>query len=478
MTERYLDEEFLKQPFQHIALAQQAFLAKYPGPSLERQPVSTVYGGAHLFKSDLAAKLAKVARRFLQEYGDNFALFARAIRLPESRILPRRPEDIQSLLEEREKNPEAFRQNHPKAWHFYTLYQRVLEKLENEPVEDFRIDFEDGYGNRSDAEEDQAARNAAEELAKGWREKTLPPFIGIRIKPLNEELKIRSVRTLDIFLSRMLEKTEGTLPNHFVITLPKVVYADQVKIFVEILEKLENAHSLPEKSLRLELMIETPQAILSPEGHCHLPQLVQAAAGRCRGAHFGVYDYTALLGITANYQQMDHPVCDFARHMMQVALANTGIWLSDGATNIIPAPPHRQEELTSSQKKENRRSVHRAWRLAARHIRHSLRQGFYQGWDLHPAQLPVRYGVVFDFFLRNLAEASERLRNFIQKAAQATLVGDVFDDAATGQALLNYFLQGMNCGAISQQEALKTGLSLEEFRTRSFLKILENRGQK
>src|SRR5207244_1263691 len=121
------------------------------------------------------------------------------------------------------------------------------------------------------------------------------------------------------------------------------------------------------------------------------------------------------------------PACDFARQMMQVALAGTGVTLSDGATNVMPVGPHRIAEggpdLTPQQRLENRRVVHRAWKLHYDHVRHSLEGAFYQGWDLHPAQLPTRFAAVYTFFLESLAAASERLRNFIEKAAQATLVG-------------------------------------------------------
>jgi hypothetical protein len=164
---------------------------------------------------------------------------------------------------------------------------------------------------------------------------------------------------------------------------------------------------------------------------------------------------------------------------MQVALAGTGVALSDGATNIMPIPPHRAEAkgrpLPYEQARENRAAVRRAWRRHYQDVRASLRQGFYQGWDLHPAQLPTRYAAVFAFFLEGLEPASARLSNFVEKAAQATLVGEVFDDAATGQGLLNYFLRGLSCGAITEAEAAATGLTLEELRTRSFLKILEGR---
>ena len=217
---------------------------------------------------------------------------------------------------------------------------------------------------------------------------------------------------------------------------------------------------------------------IAPDGRVALPGLVDAAEGRCVAAHFGVYDHTASLQITAAHQTLDHPACDFARHLMQAALNGTGVWLSDGATNVLPAPPHRARagtSLTAEQERENRAAVHRGWRLHADHVRHSLRHAFYQGWDLHPAQLPTRYATLYGFFLDGLTEMAGRLSHFVERAARATLSGDVFDDAATGQALLNHFLRGMNCGAITEAEALSTGLALEELRSRSFGGILAGR---
>jgi hypothetical protein len=158
---------------------------------------------------------------------------------------------------------------------------------------------------------------------------------------------------------------------------------------------------------------------------------------------------------------MANPVCDFAKHVMQVSLAGLPVMLSDGATNIMPVGDSA--------------TVHRAWRISYAHIRHSLETGYYQGWDLHPAQLPVRYAATYAFFLESMALSQERLRLFVDKATKATRLGDVFDDAATGQGLLNHFLRGMSCGAITEAEALQTGLTLEEFRGRSFLKVLEAR---
>ncbi|MDP9290859.1 MAG: phosphoenolpyruvate kinase, partial [Verrucomicrobiota bacterium] len=358
------------------------------------------------------------------------------------------------------------------------VYDRVVEKLRREAVEDFRLDFEDGYGNRADAEEDGHAASSAIEVARGFAGGVLPPFIGIRIKPLSEDLRARSVRTLDIFISTLLGETGGKLPEKFVITVPKVQLPEQMIAAGRLFEMLEQKNGLPPGALKIEPMIETPQAIINERGEIAIGSLVDAAGGRCRSMHFGVYDYTASCGITAAYQAMGHPACDFARQIMSVSLAGTGVHLSDGATNILPVGPHRataERPLTGQQLLENRDAVHRAWQLNFSDNLHSLRTGFYQGWDLHPAQLVTRYAAVYSFFLEGLPPASNRLKAFVEKAALASLFGDVFDDAATGQGLLNFFLRGIACGAITENEALETGLTLDEIRFRSFLKILESR---
>ena len=268
------------------------------------------------------------------------------------------------------------------------------------------------------------------------------------------------------------------LPPNFVITLPKVQIAAQVTAAAKVCDLLEQKLHLSQGALRLELMIETPQSIIDHDGVCPLLSFIEAAEERCSSVHFGVYDYTASSGITAAYQAMGHPTCDFARSHMIVSLAGTGIHLSDGATNILPVGPNRAEagrDLTATEIKENNVAVHGAWKLAYRDNLHSLRNGIYQGWDLHPAQFVVRYAAVYSFFLEGLEAASGRLKAFVEKAALASLFGDVFDDAATGQGLLNFFLRGIACGAITEEEALATGLTLDEIRSRSFFKILEAR---
>lgn len=427
-----------------LRLATAGVAKRYPGETARRQPVHTVYGGAHLFRSDTSVKLGQLALRSFNAFAPDAATFASALELPVSMA------DV--------------------------IFERVGEKLSREAVEDFRIDFEDGYGTRSDAEEDGHVVTAAEEVAKGMAAGTLPPFIGIRIKTFSDELMNRSIRTLDLFLTTLVARSAGALPDNFVVTLPKIVTPEQVHALVTIFDEIEPKLGLPAGSLKMEMMIETTQSIIAENGEIAMPKMLEAAAGRCTGAHFGTYDYTASCSITAAYQDMLHPACDFARHMMQVSFGGTGVWLSDGATNIMPVAPNRGEDLTAEQIVENNAVVHRAWKLHYDHCRHSLANAFYQGWDLHPGQLPTRYAAVFTFFLEGLDAASERLKNFVEKAAQATLVGDVFDDAATGQGLLNYFLRAINCGAITEEEATKrTSITLEELRSGSFVRILKNR---
>lgn len=450
-----LPAQAMDSALKRLREANAVFAKKYPGEAPARQPVHTVYGGAQIFKADTAQKLGNLALSSLREFAPNHGVFAKAIGLHGSSSIQR------------------------------TVYDRVVSKLTNEPVEDFRIDFEDGYGNRPDAEEDHHGEFTALEVAKGMEEGTLPPYIGIRIKPFTEDLKARSIRTLDIFISTLVKETRGTLPPGFVITIPKVVMPDQISALVELLYTIESNVGLPERSLKLEFMVETPQSVFNGQGEVAIPSFVAAAegpapsGGRCMAAHFGVYDYTASNNITAQFQSMTHPACDFARSVMKVSLSGTGVWLCDGATNIMPVGPHRPgkggKALTSKQKKENRDAVHRVWKINFEHVNHSIMNGYYQGWDLHPAQLPIRYAAIYAFFLKELESASFRLKTFMQKAAQATLIGGVFDDAATGQGLLNFFLQGIGCGAIKAEEVQGTGLTLEEIRMRSFVRILKGR---
>lgn len=438
-----LDETTLKQAFDILRRANSSVAHQWPGDSCERQPLHTVYEGAQFYESGRPARFGELGLASLDRYAPDAATLADALGLPGDAAMHQR------------------------------VHERVRKKLEREPVEDYRIDFEDGFGLRPDAEEDEHAVRAAMEVARALREGALPRGIGIRMKPLNEELKHRSVRTLDLFVTTLVQEA-GSLPDNFVLTLTKISHKMHVAALVTLLQALESSLGLPEGALRIELMVELPQTIFDAKGRVVLPDLIEYARGRCVGAHFGVYDYTAATSITAAWQGMDHPACDFARSVMQASLAGTGIFLSDGSTNLLPIGPHPSAQ-SPVEEEENRSAVHRAWKAAFDDTGRSLRAGFYQGWDLHPAQLVARYAACFSFFLDGLDAATARMSALLRKATHATALGEVFDDAATGQALLNTLLRAWNSGAITLEEVAATGLTEGELRGRSFVKILEGR---
>lgn len=413
-------------------------------------PVHVVYGGAHLYRADSPAKLAKLALAAMTTWGKDDAAFAK----------------LMGLDDNAEKGLAG------------ELARRVREKLARDPVEKTCIDFEDGYGPRGDDEEDAEAVRAAGELAKAPR--TERPLIGIRIKALAGPTVRRAARTLDLFVTTLAKATNGELRDGFTVTLPKVTRAAEVAALAELLTRLENSLGIAPRRIGVELMIEAPRALIDAEGRVALPALVAAAGGRCVAAHLGAYDLTASLGVTAGEQRLDHPACDVARLLMQMSLAGTGVDVVDGATTVLPIARHRETAdapLTDAQRAINAGDVQTAWALHAAAVRRALALGIYQGWDLHPAQLPARFGAVYAFFIAERTAMAARLRSFVAKATQATRSGRVFDDAATGQGLLSFFVRGVACGALSDDDVRATGLSLHELRARSFARIVAARSR-
>lgn len=475
MTSITEDPRALAQ-FEVLAAANRAFAQGYPGEPATRQPVHTVYTGAQLYAAESAREWGELALCSLDTYASDPFDFARAVGLCDVHVSS--AAEAQRLTAAYADDPARLQLARPEAWLACAVHTRVRAKLLHEAVEDLRIDFEDGFGARPDAEEDAAARHIGAEVARGLAGGLLPPFIGIRIKSFGEEWRLRAARTLELFIEAVLQGPSRVLPPNFVVTLPKVTLAEQPRTLVRLFELLEQRHGLPHGSLRMEIMVEVTQALLGPDGKCPLRDFLAACEGRCVGAHFGTYDYTASCNITAAHQSMVHPLCDLAKGMMVWAYAGTGIFLCDGSTHVLPVGPHAAESggvLNPLQLEQSRNAVHAAWKLASGHIRHSLEGGFYQGWDLHPAQLPARYATCYAFFLEGFAAAAERLRSFVQRAAQASAAGDIMDDAATGQALLNYFLRALNCGAITLADTASTGLTPEELGLRSFSTMLAGR---
>jgi citrate lyase beta subunit len=296
----------------------------------------------------------------------------------------------------------------------------VRAKLAVEPVEDLRVDFEDGYGVRPDDVEDAHALAAGAALRS-----SATPFSGLRIKSLEPATVLRGARTLDLVLTAL-----GPPPPGFVVTIPKPTSVAHVDTAILLCRQLEHAHGLEEGRLRFELQVETPQAVLGADGRSPLPQMILASHGRLSGLHYGTYDYSTALGIAPAHQALDHPVADHAKSVMQVAVAGTGVHVADGSTNILPVG--------------DTAAVHAAWRLHARLVRRSLERGIYQGWDLHPGQLPTRYAATFSFYLDGLVEARRRLDAYLSRRD-----GGILDEPATARAIARFLLRGVHCGALS-----------------------------
>jgi citrate lyase beta subunit len=377
-----------------LADADARLAASYPGEAPGRQPVHTIYVPADSYDADTVPSLGRAAKAVLAEHGVTAQVLAEAVGLAPGLVVE--------------------------------VYDRVLAKLDAEPVEDLRIDFEDGYGNRPDAEEDAAAQATAKSLASSVAAGNGSPFSGIRFKSFEAPSRRRGLRTLDVFL-----ETLGPPPDGFVVTLPKVTSVEQVEAMALVAERLEQAHGIDR--LRFEIQIETPQSIVGPDGTALVARMIHAAAGRCSGLHYGTYDYSAACGIAAAYQSMEHPAADHAKAVMQVAAAGTGVRLSDGSTNVLPVG--------------DADAVHAAWRLHVRLIRRSLERGFYQGWDLHPAQLPTRYVATYAFYREGVPAAAARLRDYLDRADSGFL-----DEPATALAMAGFICRGLDCGAVDESE--------------------------
>jgi citrate lyase beta subunit len=413
-----------------LEAANEQYIRRHPGERPERQPVQSLIEGAQHFRADTISLLQRRALDALARFAPDGDALARAM-----------------VFSGRER---AFADD---------VHERVTRKLETEPVEDYRIDFEDGYGTHPDAAEDAEVLRCADATAAAMRAGNLPPTFGIRVKPLTRELAARSLQTTDLFIETVRFGSGGALPRNFIVTLAKVTVVEQVAYFAQHLASLERRLELDDGTLRMEIMVETPRAIMDWDGRCPLPSYVDAARGRLVAASLGTYDYTAALGITAAQQRQRHPACEHARLVMQVALAGTGVRVSDGSTAILPVEPVER--------------VHDAWRLHHGDVKHALKLGIYSGWDLHPAQLVSRYAAVYAFYLGGLDAAARRLATFLETVARGDAPRDIADDVATGQALLNFLLRAVACGAVERSTvSARTGIDVELLDGRAFTSVL------
>ncbi|MGW0484328.1 DUF6986 family protein [Nonomuraea sp. NPDC003214] len=286
------------------------------------------------------------------------------------------------------------------------VHGRLVRKLAVEPVEDLRVDFEDGYGGGPD-DEDGHVDQAVEALAAMHAAGTLPRRWGLRVKSFADGDPARSTRTLDRFVTGLAGRAGG-LPEGFVVTFPKVLMEAYLGMFAGFLQGLDDRAG---RRLRFEMQVEAPQTV-------RFLRAGLTCGGRLAAAHFGVFDYTAAIGLPPHEQRLDHPACDHARHVMQTAYAGTGVELSDGSLAASPASGSAQD-------------VRALWRRHAGLVRHSLAHGFHQGWDMHPSHLVSRFATVYSFHLATYDSYRERVRAWRERRP----VGGVLDEPATIRTL-------------------------------------------
>lgn len=385
----------------------------YPGDAGSRQPVHTVYVPADTFTPELAAEWGRRALEGLGgPDGPSVADLARQVA----------PAGTDEAVMD-------------------SVAAAVEHKLRTEPIEDLRIDFEDGFGQRPEREEDACALAAARAVAAAVRAGTAPPFVGIRFKCFEAPTRARGLRTLDLFVSTLVREgglreaglSPDGLPPGLVLTLPKVSTLDQVQVMARACEQLEQALALPPGRLRFEVQVETAPLILGADGRAPLPEVLHRAGGRVEALHYGTYDYSDGLQIAAEHQSMEHPAADFAKELMQVAVAGTGVRLSDGSTNVLPVGDAAQRAAA--------RTLH------ARLVRRSLERGYYQGWDMHPGHLVTRFLATYFFYATSFPAAAERLRNYVGRVESAVL-----DEPATARALARFVHRGLLCGAVTDEQ--------------------------
>ncbi len=310
------------------------------------------------------------------------------------------------------------------------VHAHVRRVLATAPIADLRVDFEDGYGDHDDAEEDAHAVAAADALRAAADAGRLPASYGLRPKSLDPAVRTRGLRSLDLFVTILA--AGGAVPPGLVVTLPKVSAPAQVEVFCDILTELENRLGL-DAGIRLEVQIETPAAVLA------LPAIVAAGRPRLTGLHVGTYDYSAALGVSAEHQASDHPAVELATALMQLVAAGTGVQVADGSSNLLPVG--------------DRAAVHAAWRRHADLVRRAWMRGIYQGWDLHPAQLVSRHATVAACLLTGLPAALARLSAWTGTVGSGTVgSGTVADEPATARALAGHIQRALDAGLLDHAD--------------------------
>ena len=310
---------------------------RFPGDDGRRQPVHTVYVPADRYHPDLPAQWGAAAAACVEARRDRGGLAA------------------------------------PPGWIDGSPPRSPLAscaKLAAEPIEDLRLDFEDGYGPRPDDEEDARRRGDGEPLADA-----APPGPRRRCRPAVQVLRgadppPRATHPRPV--PRHPARRPAACPTGWSSRCPRSARSSQVAGHGRRSAGGSRRRRTPRRSLRFEIQVETPQLIIGADG---TRPVAAADPRRWRAGHRPALRHLRLQRLAAASPRptrpCDHPAADFAKQVD-----------AGGRRRHRGAPVRRLHQRAAGRRPAQ---VHAAWRLHAGLVRRALERGFYQGWDLHPA---------------------------------------------------------------------------------------------
>ncbi len=365
-------------------------------PSKSPRPFHVLYGGAQRFKAGTFAKMRGMALDFLLRHENAGFLF--------------------------ETDSEVAK----------PTLARARKKLSQQAIEDFRVDFEDGFGAIDAQTTKQEATRVGAVLAAECSARLVSPWIGLRIPPI--DVNDVTLVVLDAFFAAYDSEWPRDHHGRFAVTHPKVTSAQQLRLLAEALTAIESKRGWPAATLAIEAMYEVPTDTSEWNAACD---------GRLRSIHFGAYDYLSALGVPPEDQCLVHPLATRAQCHLVERFHSTNISISDGATLAMPLGSAREiADAAATQRMQ---------------IRNALTLGIQQGWDLHPHQVTVRACVWIEFFLKGEHKNAQRLQAFLQESGRVSRVGSQFDDSASARALVRFFERGHAFGAWSDDDLAALG---------------------
>lgn len=373
--------------------------------TFRRQPAQSLRVSAPGF--DLH-NTGRQALHIMDACAPDFADFARAVWLNGADTLPQYPHIVQELEFDLIEDPARIRSQNYAAWFAFTIHQRIVKKLGTHPVEGLFV---------------SGAHSAGGDL------------------PVS--IDARSARSPNEFLNN-LSGADFSI----------VVTPAQIPVLGTLLDSYEIANGLEPGAIPIEVVIASNAGVIDNTGRVILRDLARSTQ-RIKTIYFDGSAYLTSIDVPAAHHHTRHEACNFMRQLLKLALADTGIALSDLS---VPREYNASDPA----------SIRRAWREHFNNVTYALADGFYHGIDHSPAMLPARYAALFSFYIEALPAQAEAFKKALRTDTP---------DLVSAQKTLNFFLRGLDCGGLELDEVvIATGLSPDELNKRSITEIVSTRG--